>query len=243
MTESIERLFESPAILAVNKPAGVASIPDRGDDKDDLLTLLSKGREERLFVVHRLDKGVTGVILFAKTASAHRFLNDQFAARTIKKTYSALVQGVMKDDQARYQGAIRKFGSGRMGVDPQKGVEAVTEVRVIERFPAYTLIDAMPRTGRRHQIRVHLFAAGHPICGDRLYGDRRFQGAFESIRLHSREIDFEVAPGSRMKITAPVPADFLADVERVRNSPKPLSVLPDFVWEKINKRETERKNP
>src|SRR4051812_18822553 len=108
MAEPIERLFESSAILAVNKPAGIASIPDRGDEHDDLLTLLSKDRDERLFVVHRLDKGVTGVILFAKTPAAHRQLNEQFTARTIKKTYSALVQGVMAADEGHFDARIRK---------------------------------------------------------------------------------------------------------------------------------------
>lgn len=222
MSETIERLFESPAMLAVNKPEGIASIPERSGKGDDLLSLLSAGREDRLYVVHRLDKGVTGVILFAKTAAAHKILNDQFASRTVKKTYVALVQGVVKADSGVCDGPIRKFGSGRMGVDPEKGLPCVTRWRVAERFPAYTLLEVFPETGRRHQIRVHLFAAGHPIVGDRLYGDRRYQKAFDRIMLHAREIEFETEPGTRMSISAPVPDGFTAVVERIRQEEQGL---------------------
>lgn len=224
MTEPIQRLFESSAILAVNKPAGIASIPERGDKKDDLLTTLSAERGERLFVVHRLDKGVTGVILYAKTAAAHRILNDQFAGRTIKKTYAAVVQGSLKDNAGKFEQPIRKFGSGRMGVDPLKGLPCLTHYRVAERFPAYTLLDVFPETGRRHQIRVHLFNAGTPVAGDRLYGDQRFQKAFDSILLHAREIEFETEPGTRMKISAPLPPFFTEQVAKIRTLEKPLTV-------------------
>jgi len=222
MSDSIQRLFESPHMLAVNKPAGIASIPERGDEKEDLLTLLSRERDERLYIVHRLDKGVTGVILFAKTAAAHKVLNDQFAARTVKKTYAALVQGVMKAGEIRLDAPIRKFGSGRMGVDAAKGQPCVTTVRVVERFPAYTLVSAFPETGRRHQIRVHLFNAGHPIAGDTMYGDQRFQKSFGGILLHASEIDFDTGSGTRMTIKAPLPAFFTETVERVRALEKPL---------------------
>jgi RluA family pseudouridine synthase len=236
MPETIQRLFESSAIIAVNKPEGVASIPERSGEGGDLLSLLSAELGERLYVVHRLDKGVTGVILFAKTAAAHKILNDQFAARTVKKTYTALVQGVMKEDSGLFDQPIRKFGSGRMGVDPVRGLPCLTRFKVVERMKAYTLLDLFPESGRRHQNRVHLFNAGHPVVGDRLYGDQRYQKAFERIMLHAREVNFETEPGSRMTISAPLPPSFTSIVERARSLEKPASILPDFVWDKLEKR-------
>jgi RluA family pseudouridine synthase len=236
MASDVPILFETSGLIAVDKPEGVASIPERGGKGDDLLSLLSRQTGMRLFVVHRLDKGVTGVIVFAKNADAHRFLNDQFAARTTKKRYLALVQGELPDDRGTIDAALRKFGSGRMGVDAANGLSSVTRYEVLERFPCYTLVDVFPLTGRRHQIRVHLYSIGHPIVGDRLYGDRRFQNPFERIMLHARELEIEAEPGQRLLIEAKLPASFTSVVDRVRGLTKPITTLPDFVWEKLRKK-------
>lgn len=236
MVSDIPILLETPGLIAVDKPEGIASIPERGGKGDDLLSMLSRQTGMRLFVVHRLDKGVTGVIVFAKNADAHRFLNDQFAGRTTKKRYIALLQGVVKDDAGTVDAPLRKFGSGRMGVDAAKGLPSVTRYDVMERFPCYTLENVFPLTGRRHQIRVHFYSIGHPIVGDRLYGDRRFQNPFERIMLHARELEIETEPGKRTLIEAKLPASFTSVVDRVRNLQKPITTLPDFVWEKLRKK-------
>lgn len=236
MTADIPILLETTGLIAVDKPEGVASIPERGGTGDDLLSILSRQTGMRLFVVHRLDKGVTGVIIFAKNAESHKFLNDQFAGRTTKKRYLALVQGVMKDDEGTVEAPLRKFGSGRMGVDAAEGLPSVTRYKVMERFPCYTLLSVHPLTGRRHQIRVHLYSLGHPVVGDRLYGDRRLQNPFDRIMLHARELEIEAEPGKPVLIEARLPASFTSVVERVRDLKKPITTLPDFVWEKLRKK-------
>lgn len=216
-------LYQTTGLIAVDKPEGIASIPERGGKDEDLLTALSRQTGMRLFVVHRLDKGVTGVIVYAKNADAHRFLNDQFAARSTKKRYLALVQGAVKTDEGTIDAPLRKFGSGRMGVDAGAGAPSETRFKVIERLPCYTLLGVNPLTGRRHQIRVHLYSAGHPVVGDRLYGDQKFQAPFPRIMLHARELELEVEPGKPVMIEAKLPASFTSVVEQARHLRKPLT--------------------
>jgi tRNA pseudouridine32 synthase / 23S rRNA pseudouridine746 synthase len=216
-------LFESTGLIAVDKPEGVASIPERGGKGDDLLSRLTRQTGMRLFVVHRLDKGVTGVIIYAKNADAHRFLNDQFAARATKKRYMALVQGVVKEDEGTVQTPLRKFGSGRMGVDESGGMPSETRFKVVERFPCYTLLGVNPLSGRRHQIRVHLYSIKHAVAGDRLYGDQRFQKPFPRIMLHARELEIEMEPGKPVLIEARLPESFTSVVNNIRGLQKPLT--------------------
>ncbi len=216
MPLAIPILFDSPELIAVDKPEGIASIPERDQTNEDLQTQLSKQIDARLFVVHRLDKGVTGVIVYAKNAETHKFLNDQFAARATKKRYMALVHGVMKDDEGTIDSPIRKFGSGRMGVAAEGGMECATRYKVMERFAHHTLLSVTPFTGRRHQIRVHLYSIKHPVAGDRLYGDQKLQEGTARIMLHARELEIEIEPGKKLFIEAKLPPSFTAIVERAR---------------------------
>lgn len=148
-------LFENADILAVNKPESLASIPEDGKGKDCLLSLLSTMFQERLYVVHRLDKEVSGVILLARNVAAHKYLNDQFSHGSVRKTYVALTHGIIEEASGLIDKPLRQFGSGRMGVDLERGKPSITEFYVTERLEAYTLVEAHPLTGRRHQIRVH----------------------------------------------------------------------------------------
>jgi tRNA pseudouridine32 synthase/23S rRNA pseudouridine746 synthase len=111
---------------------------------------------------------------------------------------------------------IREFGSGRMGVDEKRGKPSSTEFKVYERLKAYTLVRAYPLTGRRHQIRVHLYTLGHPIVGDLRYGDREAQEKFPRLMLHAMEIEFDLPSGERLKVEAPVPESFEAVLRSVR---------------------------
>lgn len=217
MALDIPVLFESPALIAVNKPEGIASIPERDQTNEDLQTRLSRQIGARLFAVHRLDKGVTGVIVYAKNAETHRFLNDQFAARATRKRYMALVHGVMKEDDGSIETPLRKFGSGRMGIAAEGGMECATRFKTIERFARHTLLGVNPLTGRRHQIRVHLYSIKHPVVGDRLYGDPKIQAGFPRIMLHARELEIEAEPGNRILLEAKLPASFTAVVEQARS--------------------------
>jgi len=141
----IHILLETADILAVDKPEGPASIHDQG--KECLLSLLAAQFPEKLYVVHRLDKEVSGVILFARNAAAHKHLTQQFSDRNVEKRYVTLTHSVIEQDSGVIDKPLRGFGSGRMGVDAERGKPSSTEFRVTERLRSYTLVEAYPHTG------------------------------------------------------------------------------------------------
>jgi RluA family pseudouridine synthase len=200
--------------LAVDKPEGVVSVSAGGVEgaAGGLPEILRREGifAGRLYPVHRLDREASGVIVFAKDAGMHRHLNGEFDRRTVRKTYLALVHGVIDANRGTINKPIREFGSGRMGVDAARGKASSTEFKVERRLRRYTLVKLHPLTGRRHQIRVHLYSLGHPIVGDRNYGDREAQTAFPRLMLHALEIEFALPSGERLKIAAPVPESFAA---------------------------------
>ena len=213
---TIPILFENDSILAVDKPPGLSSNREAGSE--GLPGVLAAERGGRLFPVHRLDKGADGVILFAKTPEAHRFLNGAFEKREVRKTYLALVRGRLKRNRGTVDKPIREFGSGRMGVDTARGKPSVTEFEVEERFEDYTLVRVRPITGRRHQIRVHLYSLGHPIAGDSRYGDPALRGAAPRLMLHALEIVFPLPEGGTATAASPPPPDFAGFVDTVRGA-------------------------
>jgi tRNA pseudouridine32 synthase/23S rRNA pseudouridine746 synthase len=206
-------LFESGDFLAVDKPEGIVSISEAGEG--GLPGLLREACPGPLYPVHRLDMEASGVIVFARNRDAHRHLNGEFDRRAVRKTYLALVLGVMEANRGIVNKPIREFGSGRMGVDAKRGKPSCTEFRVFKRFKEQTLVRAFPLTGRRHQIRVHLYSLGHPIAGDRKYGDRAVQEEYPRLMLHALEIEFGLPSGERLKIEAPVPDSFASVLSRL----------------------------
>ena len=210
----ISIIFEDEDIVAANRPEGLASIPER--DKESLLASLSVHLQRRLFVVHRIDKEVSGVILFAKNESAHRWLNEQFLKRAVRKTYVALAHGVIDKENGTIEKALRQFGSGRVAVDPRRGKWSSTAFRVTRRFASYTLVDAIPLSGRRHQIQVHFYSIGHPLVGDLRYGDRSLQRGFPRLMLHAKRIEFRLPAGTDVAIEAPMPYSFSAVRKAIR---------------------------
>lgn len=211
-------LFENEDFLAVNKPEGLASIPEGVQGRESLLSLLASIFPAKLYVVHRLDKEASGVIIFAKNAPAHKYLNQQFDARRVKKTYLALCHGLIAEDDGQIDKPLREFGSGRVAVDFQRGKSSLTRFRVLERLPAYTLVYAYPLTGRRHQIRAHFYSIGHPLVGDMRYGDQHLQRAFPRLMLHAQEIAFRLPAGEELIIHAPTPESFHAVVNALRSA-------------------------
>jgi tRNA pseudouridine32 synthase / 23S rRNA pseudouridine746 synthase len=212
---SFQILYEDADLIAVNKSEGIASITENDTTIDSLHSLLEKQFSQRLFIVHRLDKEVSGVILFAKNPRAHKFINDQFAERKVKKYYTALVHGVVKENDGVIKKPIREFGSGRMGIDDRKGKPSETRFHVIERFRDYTLLELNPSTGRRHQLRVHLYSIGYPIVGDARYGDKIIQEKFSRIMLHAKQLEFLLRGGKTIIVEAPPPDSFRDQLKKL----------------------------
>jgi RluA family pseudouridine synthase len=212
-------LFENDDVIAVSKPEGLASIPERSKERDSLFSRLSLRFSDKLFVVHRLDKEASGVILFAKNPGAHRFLNDLFETRDVKKTYLIMVHGDVVSTSGVIERPLRQFGSGRVGVDERQGKASTTEFHVLERYGSHTLVEVHPLSGRRHQIRVHFFSMGHPVAGDTRYGDKAAQKSFPRLMLHAQRLELRLPSGEQVNIEAPIPESFVTGIEKCR-SPK-----------------------
>jgi tRNA pseudouridine32 synthase / 23S rRNA pseudouridine746 synthase len=215
---TIPILYEDDDILAVSKPEGLAAIPERHGQGGSLFEVLCAQRGERLYIVHRIDKETSGLIVFARHAEAHRRLNRQFETRAVEKTYLALSHGVIAKDAGSVDAPLRQFGSGRVAVDPQRGKPSTTEFRIVERFGSHTLVEARPRTGRRHQIRVHLYHLGHPIAGDPLYGDEAARRAFSRMMLHAWRLELTLPAGRLLAIEAPIPESFEAALDSLKRA-------------------------
>jgi len=214
----ISILYEDADIIAVNKPEGSATIPEHRTENQSLLQELSALYASKIYVVHRLDKEVSGVILFARNAAAHRLLNEQFKQCQVKKTYSALVHGLPARESGEINMPIRQCGSGRMAVDWKNGKECLTYFQVQEKFKNFTLLNVSPHTGRRHQIRVHLYNLGHAVVGDLKYGDLNQQKSFPRLMLHARKIEFKTSGNETRSLEAAEPESFLKVVEMCKRT-------------------------
>lgn len=212
----LKKLYEDENILAIDKPEGIASIPENNPLIENIYSILQKEYSKKLFILHRLDKEVSGVLLFAKNSSAHKFLYEQFFTHKVEKTYIALVYGVIKDDYGTIDKPIRQFGSGRMGIDELKGKPSLTNFKVIERFNAFTLVELKPKTGRRHQLRVHLYSINHPVVGDIYYGNRLMQKNFLRLMLHAKKLEFFIEGGEKLKIQSELPESFVKVINEIR---------------------------
>lgn len=211
----IKILYEDDNLFAVDKPEGIASISENDTAIKTVHSLLEEKYSQKIFIVHRIDKEVSGLILFAKNPKAHKYLNDQFAARTVKKNYIALVHGLIKENNYRINKPIREFGSGRMGIDEKKGKPSITDFKVVERFDNYSLLNISIITGRRHQIRVHLYSIGHPVVGDLRYGERKIQERSPRLMLHAQKIEFNLPGNKKLLVESPLPDSFLLAKERL----------------------------
>jgi len=197
-----------PDWVVVDKPAGLASIPEGDLAAPCALRAVEAHLAGRLWIVHRLDKEVSGVLIFARNAAAHRHLCMAFEQRTVRKRYHAIANGVIAADAGTLDAPLRTFGSGRTGVDRVAGLPSRTDFVVVRRLAAATEVDIELHTGRKHQIRAHFYAYGHPILGDRRYGDREAAQAWPRLFLHAQSLAFPGLDGSgTVEVAAPVPWD------------------------------------
>lgn len=197
-------VHEDERLIAVSKPAGQIVIPGRGVQEEPLNAQAARHAGGRVYVVHRLDREASGLVVFAKDAGTHRELCAQFETRRVRKIYLALVLGEV-GDAGKVERPIRAFGSGRMGVS-EGGKPSLTLYRVREKLSGATLLEVEPETGRRHQIRVHLHSLGRPIVGDPLYGENRPVGGAPRLMLHAWELSFRL--GRVLRLRAEPPDDF-----------------------------------
>jgi tRNA pseudouridine32 synthase/23S rRNA pseudouridine746 synthase len=222
-------LHEDQALLVVDKPAGRLAIPGRTAGEPSLREELA-ARHGPLWVIHRLDRGTSGVLVFARTAEAHRQLNLQFERGEPRKTYLALVAG-RPPERFEVDAGIAPARKGRMKPVPAgdpRGKPARTGFRVLERFDTLAggrplaLLEARPETGRTHQIRVHLLAAGFPLAVDPAYGEigplRGLDGTvlLERTPLHAATLSLRHPGGQPLTFEAPCPADLAAALEALR---------------------------
>jgi pseudouridine synthase, RluA family len=231
-----EILFSDGFLLAVNKPAGMLSIPDRYDpDAPVILSLLEKAYG-KLYVVHRIDKDTSGVLLFARDQETHKALNALFHSRAIEKSYLALVRGRTEEDEWACDLPLLADADKlhRSIVDKRRGKECFSRFETVERYEEYSLVRVKPETGRTHQVRVHCAASGYPIVADPLYGDGKSL-FLSKIKRGWRGDSFEERPllartglhaetlklthpdnGSELALTAPLPKDMKAAIAQLK---------------------------
>lgn len=234
----LEILYEDEALLVLNKPAGLVVHPASGHERRTLVNALLHhcqgqlsgiGGVARPGIVHRLDKDTSGCMVVARSDDAHLALSAQFAGRKVRKIYAAIVCGDIEKDRGEICAAIARHPSHRkcMTVDENRGREAHTSFRVLERLRGATLVEAQLHTGRTHQVRVHFKFLGCPLVGDRVYGQRQNSRledltgyAAERQMLHARLLAF-VHPrsGRRMEFEAPEPPDFADALVALRELP------------------------
>ena len=224
----LDILYEDSDVIVINKPKGMVVHPAPGHYTDTLVNaiLYHCGNElsgingvMRPGIVHRIDMDTTGSLLVCKNDKAHLSIAEQLKEHSIKRIYTALVHGCLKDDEGRIDAPIgrHKTDRKRMAID-QNGRRAVTNYRVVERFDKYTLIECRLETGRTHQIRVHLSSIGHPIVGDEVYCSIKCPFKLKGQTLHAGIIGFiHPTSGEYMEIEAPLPEYFSSLLDKLRH--------------------------
>jgi RluA family pseudouridine synthase len=210
-------LQSDDSIIVLDKPAGLPVLPD-GWEKDS--TYLVKMLEEqfgKIFIVHRLDKTTSGVIIFARTAEAHRSLNMQFEKHEASKIYRAIAEGNpnWNEKTAKHPLRVNVGHKHRTMVDDKNGKPSETRFKILKRYPDHVLLEAELMTGRTHQIRVHAYALGHPLLGDILYSAPE-TNLIGRPALHAYSLTFtHPQTNERVSFTAPYPPDFESALKNV----------------------------
>lgn len=188
-SDPLEILHQDHQLLAVSKPAGLLSVPGRGEHLSDCLLTRVQAAFPEALLVHRLDRDTSGVMVFALTPHAQRHLSMQFEKRSTKKTYVARVWGRVADKTGTIDLPLIVDWPNRprQMVDLENGKPAITDYRVLRGNDVETRVRLMPRTGRSHQLRVHMLALGHPILGDPLYATGA-AADYPRLMLHSEEL-------------------------------------------------------
>lgn len=224
----IEVIYEDSDIVVVNKPKGMVVHPGNGNLDGTLVnaimakcegSLSGIGGEIRPGIVHRIDKDTSGLLIVAKNDKAHVNLSEQIKEHKVKKTYIALVRGVVKEDEATIDMPIGRSKTDRKKMAVCKdGKNAVTHIKVLKRWEHYTLLQVNIETGRTHQIRVHLSYIGYPIIGDYTYSNGKNEFGVVGQCLHAQKLEFKHPTTNKiMELEAPLPEYFQEIIQKLDN--------------------------
>jgi len=232
-------VFENDDLIVLNKPPGLLSIPDHKGEEVSLKKLLIEKYGE-IYTVHRLDKGTSGLIVFAKNADSHKFLSQQFENRLTEKIYLGLIIGSPSEKSGTIDSPIMEHPvkKGLMVIN-RKGKESLTDYQVLEDFGIYSWVRYQIHTGRTHQIRVHMKEIGHPVAVDKLYGDGKpvlLSGIKNNFRLsknveeerpmvdrvalHAFQLKFKGTNDALLSFEAPIPKDLKATLQQLAKRKK-----------------------
>ena len=232
-------IFENDDLIVLNKPSGLLSIPDR-EGKEISLKKILQERPGEIFTIHRLDKGTSGVIMFAKNEATHKSLSQQFQNRQTEKIYLGLIIGSPLNKKGTIDSPIMEHPvkKGLMVIN-RKGKESLTDYEVLEDLGPYSWVQFQIYTGRTHQIRIHMKDIGHPIVCDEVYGDGKpvllssikhnfklsrnqeeERPILNRLALHSFQLKFAGADNKQYEFEAPVPKDLKATLQQLSKRKK-----------------------
>ena len=216
--DKLNIIFEDENLLVINKPSGLLSIRDdkHPEEKTAIDAAVEYLRVPAVYPVHRLDRDTSGVLIIAKTPGAQKLISDVIQNREMRKLYVALVEGEIRG-AGKINLPILRTESGKVKID-RMGKQAYTEYRIRKKYRNYTLLEVEPKTGRTHQIRVHLSHIGHPLAYDRVYGSRKplilrnankEEQKFKRMTLHASDAYFTYwKTENTLHFKAPMPDDF-----------------------------------
>ncbi len=224
----LEIVYEDNDIIVINKPKGIVVHPANGNPDGTIVNAIMNickdslsgiGGEIRPGIVHRLDKDTSGLLIIAKNDKAHVNISEQIKDRKVKKTYIALVRGVVKENEATINMPIGRSTKDRKKMAVNKnGKEAITHFKVLNRYDKYTLLEVKIDTGRTHQIRVHLSEIGYPVIGDYTYSNGKNEFGIAGQLLHAKRLKF-VHPITQkeMKLEVEEPEEFKRVLNQLKN--------------------------
>ncbi len=236
--KGVSIIFENDDFIAVNKSAGMLTIPDRHDETQLSLYKILTHKYGKIFIVHRLDRDTSGLVLFARNETSHKYLSQLFEKRNIEKIYLGIIRGSLADKSGSIDEPIAEhpFRKGEMTIN-KKGKASLTEYTTLEDYGIYSAVQFNIHSGRTHQIRVHMKFAGHAIACDPVYGDGKpiLLSSFKKkynlskseeeerpilnrLALHSYRLNFKDANNHPYTLEAPVPKDIKALLQQLKKN-------------------------
>ncbi|MCB2308066.1 RluA family pseudouridine synthase [Clostridium estertheticum] len=224
----LDVIYEDSDVIVINKPQDMVVHPAPGNYSGTLVNALLNHCTDlsgingvlRPGIVHRIDKDTSGALVVAKNDNAHNSLAAQLKDHSMTRSYLALVEGVIKDDEGMVDAPIGRHSKDRIKMAiVESGKKAVTHYKVIERFEGYTLVECNLETGRTHQIRVHMAKIGHPLVGDLIYGFKKQKFNLKGQVLHAKRLGFiHPITNKYMEFDSPIPTYFEKLITKLRNS-------------------------